>query len=647
MNFFKRSSLLVHISDVNKPIEQHERLLLTLKDKTDSFSFKYLDIGKLFFRKRKFQDVLSEQQISASFDEKRRYFLRCFTDYLMQMQGSDLSKTFFYYTIKAFLDWVDDQKKIFDFSQKESVLEAYQRYSKCLVNRTLLNDTAERHLTAHTAKNYQRNAAKLIGYVFDCHVADILVKAAQVQSQRYDTPILPLSEQDHQKTYATLQSVFLEIYRIVIAEGDFPAHFQSADDEGFYFYSGFYHSIERQPIQLDMQSYLAKHAAVPPLEKMLADFGVIGSGECRKRLRENRNEAIRKLKQRNDGKRHIGRRRLASYGLVIGMLLFIAQTGTNLDTAQQLKMDSMKPLPSTQGRRFSGLKSRTGGKEVHPEFGVKFELIFRKILELRAWYIQNENCEFIFSLRNEVHKLVPIGSTKLQSVKRLLKRIFPKMIWITPQQWRKHVSSQYVELSGGDLLLEAEKMEHSFDTARNNYARTSFKDAGQQISQFFNELREVAVTQTRTIERITVQTINDVNNETQALPVGACVTASPQPKKAIGFTEQAPTPNCQQFEHCLFCEHYAVHADDDDVRKLLSLKNLLGYIKQKATDLIKWEQQFGVVIHRIDEVLTELSITYENLRDRIVLIQEEVESGDMDSYWLNHFKLLIDLGWLS
>ena len=220
------------------------------------------------------------------------------------------------------------------------------------------------------------------------------------------------------------------------------------------------------------------------------------------------------------------------------------------------------------------------------------------------------------------------------------------MAWITPQQWRKHKSSQTVELSDGDLLLEAEVMGHSLDTARNNYARTSFKDAAQQISQFFNELREVAVAQTRTLERIAVQTL-DESVDVQTLPVGACVTATPQPEKALGFTAQAPTPNCQQFEHCLFCQHYAVHADDADIRKLLSLKSLLGYVKQKATDLIKWEQQFGVVLHRIDEVLNDLSNTYENLHDRIFSIQDEVESGDLDTYWLNHFELLLDLGWIA
>ncbi|WP_180129575.1 hypothetical protein [Acinetobacter sp. YH12057] len=643
---FTRTPLLVHITDINKQITEHERLILVIKDKKNSFSFRTLDIGTFFFRQRECCETLSNDEVSGSFDEKRRYFLTCFTDYLLQMGGSELSKGLFYSIIKIFLDWIDQQKKIFNFSNKDSMIDAYRRYSKSLVDRTLLADTAEEYLATHTAKIYQRYAAKLIAYVFDCHEADITAKALQVQSQRYGVLVLPLAEQDHQKTYATLQNVFLEIHRIVVQEVNFPAHFQSADEEDFYFYSGFHHQTEKQHIQFDMHSYLSKYSAIPAFSKMLVDFGLAENSEQRKRLRENRNEALYKLQQRNEDKRHAERERLASYGLVIGMLLFIAQTGANLDTAQQLQLDTMQILPSTQGRRFSGTKSRAGGKTVYPEFGVQFEPIFRKILELREWYIQDEPCDFVFPLRNEIQQLRPVSYNRLQLMKKLFQRIFPKMVWIAPQQWRKHKSSQTVEFSDGDLLLEAEVMGHSLDTARNNYARTSFKDAAQQISQFFNELREVAVSKTRTLERISVQML-DETIDAQSSPVGACASIHPQPEKAIGFTERAPTPNCQQFEHCLFCQYYAVHADDEDVRKLLSLKSLLGYVKQKATDLIKWEQQFGVVLHRIDEVLNELSDTYENLRDRIFSIQEEVESGDLDAYWLNHFELLIDLGWIS
>ena len=274
------------------------------------------------------------------------------------MDGSDLSKGLFYSIIKMFLDWIDQQKKIFDLSDKDSMIDAYRRYSKSLVDRTLLADTDEDNLAAHTAKQYQRYVAKLIAYVFDCHEIDISSQAMQVQAQHYDVPVLPIAQEDHQKTYATLLNVFLEIYRIVMQGADFPAHFQSVDQEEFYIYSGFHHQTEKQHIQFDMHSYLSKYSAIPDFSKMLVDFGLAEDSEHRKRLRENRNQAIRNLEERNKDKRHMERERLASYGLVIGMLLFIAQTGANLDTAQQLQLDTMEILPSTQGRRFSGTKSR-------------------------------------------------------------------------------------------------------------------------------------------------------------------------------------------------------------------------------------------------------------------------------------------------
>ena len=125
------------------------------------------------------------------------------------------------------------------------MIDAYRRYSKYLVERTLLADTDDDNLAAHTAKQYQRYVAKMIAYVSDCHEIDIASQAMQVQSQRYDVPILPIAQEDHQKTYATLLNVFSEIHRIIVREGNFPAHFQSVDQEEFYFYSGFHHQTEK------------------------------------------------------------------------------------------------------------------------------------------------------------------------------------------------------------------------------------------------------------------------------------------------------------------------------------------------------------------------------------------------------------------
>jgi hypothetical protein len=45
--------------------------------------------------------------------------------------------------------------------------------------------------------------------------------------------------------------------------------------KSFYFYSGFHHQTEKQHIQFDMQSYLAKYSVIPDFSKMLADFELL------------------------------------------------------------------------------------------------------------------------------------------------------------------------------------------------------------------------------------------------------------------------------------------------------------------------------------------------------------------------------------
>ncbi|MEK5794215.1 hypothetical protein VXE63_19285, partial [Acinetobacter nosocomialis] len=107
--------------------------------------------------------------------------------------------------------------------------------------------------------------------------------------------------------------------------------------------------------------------------------------------------------------RHRDRIALAEYGLITGLLMFIITTGANLDVAQHMKLDSMERIPSTKGRRFAGVKGRANGKVVYPEFGVSFEPIFKKILQLREWYLDGKTSEYLFPMLNSDHEYGPIG----------------------------------------------------------------------------------------------------------------------------------------------------------------------------------------------------------------------------------------------
>ncbi len=68
MNFI-RTPLFVNITDIHKQITEHEHLIIVLKDKTASFSFRTLDIGTFFFAKRACSSDISDHELVASFDD--------------------------------------------------------------------------------------------------------------------------------------------------------------------------------------------------------------------------------------------------------------------------------------------------------------------------------------------------------------------------------------------------------------------------------------------------------------------------------------------------------------------------------------------------------------------------------------------------
>jgi hypothetical protein len=55
----------------------------------------------------------------------------------------------------------------------------------------------------------------------------------------------------------------------------------------------------------------------------------------------------------------------------------------------------------------------------------------------------------------------------------------------------------------------------------------------------------------------------------------------------------------------------------------------------------------GTAVWLVYIELTKYSTSYQILMKIYVIVFFNSESGDLDAYWLNHFELLIDLGWIS
>jgi hypothetical protein len=637
----------VWLSDVNTEISDYSKLTLLIEDKSAANSTRFLNIGGFFYTKR-FVTELSNAIVINSFDLSRTHFITCFAEYLRQYAGSHQTAKKKYSDGKAFLDWIDSQKRKYKFDDKDDLLAAYRGYSNHLLMRCYQSGINQKPLGASTALYYQKMAAILVGQSLGLSQQEVMSKAPLVEKKPNEhMPILPLSAEENQKFFKTLLNVLNEICRITINEAVFPAHFSSEDDEDFYFYTNFFRKQSNQVVKFDLNSFLVSQPHFPDLDVLKSHFKLDENSSDIPRLRLTRNEALRALSERNEDFRHRDRVTLAEYGMVIGLFLFILTTGSNLDVTQHMKLDSMKTNPSTKGRRFAGVKGRANGKTVYPEFGVSFEPIFKKILQLREWYLDGRESTYLFPMLNSEQQYMPIGAQNIQNLKKLLMRFFPKIKWITPTQARKHVSKEIYKISGGDLFLESEKLGHTFETARKNYLRNSTEDSNAELSSFFKILRSKAVDASRSAEKIDVKIIPQQKTLSITTPVGVCERDGAEAIRQDGFTEQAPQPNCLQPETCLFCQYFALHADEEDIRKLTSLRFILVEVKQKATDCEKWEQQFGVILHRINEILDEVIENNLEMQDLIERVELEVQSGDLDDFWANHFEMLVALGWVE
>ena len=103
--------------------------------------------------------------------------------------------------------------------------------------------------------------------------------------------------------------------------------------------------------------------------------------------------------------------------------------------------------------------------------------------------------------------------------------------------------------------------------------------------------------------------------------------------------------DCTQPEGCLFCNNYAVHADEIDIRKLCSLDYVIRATKSLAASEEHFNKIFGTVILRIENILKAVSLKSKELANLVLSIQKDVyDNENLDSYWEEKLSLLIKIG---
>ena len=93
-----------------------------------------------------------------------------------------------------------------------------------------------------------------------------------------------------------------------------------------------------------------------------------------------------------------------------------------------------------------------------------------------------------------------------------------------------------------------------------------------------------------------------------------------------------------------FCQHYAVHADEEDLRKLLSFNYVIEQTRALAASDKHFSDLFGEVLRKIEIVTLAIMETQKISSDICDRIRVEVfEHEKLSSYWLRKLEMLIDM----
>lgn len=612
---------------------------------------RYLDFGSLCYRhrkKRSFKKNTIYAGVLVDIDSLEIDRISTISKLieLARSYKSFASSVGLYNEAKYFFDWIDNQAaktsaNIFQVSQ-----EAYAGYTKHLLHRLNSATIRGESLSISSASRLQAVARQVVSYAIGVHEREIGALATLIiQNARHKhVNLKQLSEDTQSRTFATLVSFINEAHRILVTEEDFPMRLESPAGKLFYLHTLHQGSKKSKSAKISIVSLLDSSPTFPEWDMIKIKYCIpdTDGGEFFYKL--NYEVTKRRHIESNTNKRSALRFQVANHAMTAGMMAFIAATGCNLSVAQSLDIRNCEVIPSTQGRRFYGIKSRAQGKTVTPEFGAQFTPIFKKIMDIREWLLEGSESHLLFSIRPKgTNSIGYVGTSALSTLRVVFRKYFPHIFWVSAVQWRKNVSYSYINKSGGDSALTAEKLNNTESSVSQAYARPALEEFAIQMSKLFDSIHAAAIARSRKIANIPVRIIQEKKIE-EITGVGSCgKDADSQPRRSEGFTENSPAPSCRSPETCLFCAFYAVHADEEDIRRLLSLRYIITASKRDQ-EHEHWELKFGPSIHRIDEILSMIGDTNVTMPLMIDRVKGQVNSGDLDPFWAIHFDTMVYVG---
>jgi hypothetical protein len=329
--------------------------------------------------------------------------------------------------------------------------------------------------------------------------------------------------------------------------------------------------------------------------------------------------------------------------------LAIGDSGANLAQIQAYEEpeDLLEQLaqPDRVNLTQKAIKFRAGGKPVPVHLTTITLSRLRAYLKIRERLVARLNGRDIAPMfvqcgygvandRSGPRKPISVRALDSNFLKHLrcrIRSIGSELPPITLRQLRMYKQQHLVRKHG--VKVAAETMGHSVATAIAKYCKAQESVRDNEMGQFLKSLTSTVLVPSRGLPEA-VPTVR--------IAVGSCKEES---NPVAIDVHPVVNPDCKKTEGCFFCAQYRVHADETDLRKLLSCRHVLQQLAPLQGESIAADRVYVAVIDRIGALLEELRC---RIPQEYQQIAHDVQvAGNLSRYWAVKLQQLHLLGLLS
>jgi hypothetical protein len=450
----------------------------------------------------------------------------------------------------------------------------------------------------------------------------LISNGAKDKGQR--EPTLTPSEQDMSKYLTACQYIFDGITDFLVSGQEFPHHISFMESAAVMLPARF---PIFTPEAISINKVASKAIIWDYTNAKIANIDDIVpiSTQTRTSLLKAIDKAKSTLNDSNQNLHHPKRIWLAKAAQNAFCSLFVANTAMNDAPMRKLKWNEEYSITNSDTAGFSTVKIRAGNLEQYFDIKKPFIKNFKKYLKLRVYLKNIGTSEYLFPHHSGGKiKNIPTKSNSVKQCNLIINNNFDKHIkTLTHRQLRKYkpiylLSKQY------SPTLVAGIIQNTAETVLKHYSEAEEKTAIDEISNTLNFISLILEQQSR-IE----------------IPSGGCSGNSASEAEAAPDQYE---PNCRNFVGCIFCTEFRLHADENSVRKLLSMRFVTGERISSCTDVSEFEELHGDAIARIDTIIAELIIYKPEMKAVVERVKKQVElECDLSPYWEMLYGRLIKL----